>query len=93
MKFTARVSSKEDFDAWVEEAKVAPDTLDASAYDRLLKPSEANPAAVYSGYEAGLYDRVLKKYAGSGHEHGKTEGSTASPANSPATGRHEEYAH
>lgn len=78
MKFTARASSQEDFDAWVEEMQASPDVLDAAAYDQLLKPSEANPAAVYSAYEPGLYDKVLMKYSGSGHNHGGAEGPAAS---------------
>lgn len=82
MKFTARVSSREDFDAWVEETQIQPEKLDEAAYDRLLKPSKAHPAAYYSAYEAGLYDKVLMKYHG--HEHGE------SPA---ASDHHEEHSY
>jgi cytochrome o ubiquinol oxidase subunit 2 len=67
MRFTARASSKADFDAWVGDTQVVPNVLDAAEYDKLRGPSEANPAAFYSGYEAGLYDNVLMKYMGHMH--------------------------
>jgi cytochrome o ubiquinol oxidase subunit 2 len=75
MKFTARVSSKEDFDLWAQSVKWYPEVLDEAEYERLLKPSESNPATFYSGYEAGLYGKVLAKYSGSHgqHEHGGHE--------------------
>jgi cytochrome o ubiquinol oxidase subunit II len=72
MKFTARVSSKEDFDLWAQSAKWYPEVLDEAEYQRLLGPSESNPPAFYSDYEAGLYGKVLMKYSGS-HSHGGHE--------------------
>jgi cytochrome o ubiquinol oxidase subunit II len=68
MKFTARVSSREDFDAWVQSTRWSPEVLNAAEYDKLLKPSEGNPAAFYSEFEDGLYDKVLMKYHGSHQE-------------------------
>jgi cytochrome o ubiquinol oxidase subunit 2 len=68
MKFTARASSKADFDQWVQGVKWYPNTLGSSEYDQLVKPSEDNAAAFYSDYENGLYDKVLTKYS-SGHNH------------------------
>jgi cytochrome o ubiquinol oxidase subunit II len=65
MRFTARVSSKEDFDAWVQSTHWSPELLNAAEYDKLLKPSEGNLPAFYSDYEDGLYDKVLMKYHGS----------------------------
>jgi cytochrome o ubiquinol oxidase subunit 2 len=67
MRFTARVSSRADFDDWVQQTQAAPDALDEAAYDKLLQPSEGNPAAFYSGYDADLYDKVLMKYMGHTH--------------------------
>jgi cytochrome o ubiquinol oxidase subunit 2 len=70
MKFTARVSSKEDFDDWVHVTKLSPDVLDAAGYEKLLKPSEDNPAAFYSAADSDLYDKVLMKYMGPpSHDH------------------------
>jgi cytochrome o ubiquinol oxidase subunit 2 len=68
MKFTARVSSKQDFDNWIQHVKQLPDTLDMIEYKSLLKPSENNATAFYSKTEADLYDQVLMKYMGS-HDH------------------------
>ena len=68
MKFTARASSMEDFDRWVQEVKQSPDVLDTATYESVLKPSENNPTAFYSAFEPSLYENVLMKYAGS-HDH------------------------
>jgi cytochrome o ubiquinol oxidase subunit II len=64
MKFTARVSTREDFDRWVQEMKSSPKQLDSAEYEKLLKPSEYVPPAFYSSYQNGLYDKVLMKYTG-----------------------------
>lgn len=68
MKFTARVSSADDFDRWVDKTQQASNVLDTAAYANLLKPSENNPTAFYRSYQAGLYDKVVMKYTGS-HDH------------------------
>lgn len=65
MKFTARAGSQADFDAWVGSVQNSFDDLDATTYQQLLRPSENNQFAYYSSPEAGLYDSVVKKYAGS----------------------------
>jgi cytochrome o ubiquinol oxidase subunit 2 len=72
MKFTARATSQEDFDNWVQGVQYSPDVLTQAEYDRLLQPSEANPEVDYSQFEHGLYAKVLMKYAGS-HDHGGHE--------------------
>jgi cytochrome o ubiquinol oxidase subunit 2 len=62
MKFTARASSRDDFDSWVKAVKQSTGVLDAATYQNLLKPSENNPSVFYSSATAGLYDAVLMKY-------------------------------
>jgi cytochrome o ubiquinol oxidase subunit II len=69
MKFTARVSTKDDFDNWVQGVKQQTAVLDTPEYQKLLQPSENNPAASYAAVESGLYDKVLMKYMGPGHDH------------------------
>ncbi len=64
MKFTARASSQTDFDQWLQGIKQSPNTLDTTQYDKLLKPSENNPAALYSSYDTSLYGKMLVKYTG-----------------------------
>lgn len=62
MKFVARTSSKADFDLWVRTVSHAPNTLDPSEYQELLKPSENNPATFYSRPNSDLYATILSKY-------------------------------
>jgi len=65
MKFTARASSREDFNRWVEEVRASPEVLDSTEYTKLLRPSEDNATALYSKADADLYARILMKYKGS----------------------------
>ncbi len=73
MKFTARVGSSEDFSRWIDTVRASGRPLDAAEYEKLLKPSENHPGALYSAAETGMYDKVLMKYmdpSGSeGHMH------------------------
>ncbi len=70
MKFTARASSSEDFDSWVQSVKQSPDVLDTSTYHNLLTPSEYNPSVFYSAFEPYTYANVISKYEGpGGHSH------------------------
>lgn len=62
MKFVARVSTRESFDAWVEEVRQSQGVLDAATYEELVKPSENNQAGQYASYDEELYDTVLLKY-------------------------------
>ena len=65
MTFTARASSQSDFDQWVKDARLTSNpVLDNAEYQKLLQPSESNPAKLYSDYEKGLYAKVLMKYSG-----------------------------
>jgi cytochrome o ubiquinol oxidase subunit 2 len=73
MKFTARASSQEDFDEWVQRIKHADGALDMAAYGKLVKPSEKNLPAYYSAVPEDLYGTVLMKYGPHG-SHGKQEG-------------------
>ena len=63
MKFTARVSSQDQFDFWVQSLKQSP-ALTATEYERLVQPSENNPPVFYSAVDRDLYDTVLMKYMG-----------------------------
>lgn len=83
MRFTARVSSKADFDRWVSDVAIQSDMLDRAEYGRLLEPSEYNEMATYrSPSNQDLFDDLIKKYAGShshynasDDEHSESEGS------------------
>lgn len=69
MKFTTRVSSREDFDAWVDEMQQSPGVLDKVEYKKLLVPSENNEAAFYSSTDPDLFSSIVSKYHGS-HTYG-----------------------
>jgi cytochrome o ubiquinol oxidase subunit 2 len=74
MKFTARVSSDDDFNKWVQEVQLSSgDKLDTATYDELLKPTEYHPVTLYSAVEDDLYGTVLMKYMGAGHDHKPAE--------------------
>lgn len=76
MKFVARASSGEDFDLWVQDTQQSSGILDGAEYDKLLTPSQNNPAAFYSTIDTGLYDKMLMKYTGShGPQSAKHKGS------------------
>jgi cytochrome o ubiquinol oxidase subunit 2 len=74
MKFTANVSSRADFDLWVQSIQQHPAVLNTAVYNNMLKPSEANPPAFYGSYKTNLYDTVMMKYMGS---HGMHETSNS----------------
>jgi cytochrome o ubiquinol oxidase subunit II len=81
MKFTARASSKPDFDRWVMDMQNSSDVLDMAEYEKLLQPSEKHPVASYTLAETDLYAKMLMKYAGShGHGPGGHDGSNRNPA-------------
>lgn len=69
MKFTARASSREDFDQWANGVQQFNNVLDTKEYDKLLKPSENAPVVFYSAADTDLYDKILMKYSRGGHGH------------------------
>lgn len=62
MRFTARVSSQQDFDAWIKEAKHTQTVLDTAEYQKLLEPSENNKTALYSNPDPDLFNIIVSKY-------------------------------
>jgi cytochrome o ubiquinol oxidase subunit 2 len=68
MKFTARVSSNQDFNQWVQSVQTSSKVLNPAEYNRLLTPSQDNPVTFYSDANASLYNTVLLKY-GDFHNH------------------------
>lgn len=63
-QFDAVAMSEADFRNWVTQVKASPTVLDDTAYAALAKPAAAAPIAYYSGFEPGLFDRILAKYRG-----------------------------
>jgi cytochrome o ubiquinol oxidase subunit II len=73
MRFNTRVSTREDFDAWVFKSQQSTRGLGMAEYKDLLKPSENNSVAVYSSPDPTLYSTILSKYSGSHNHHGEQE--------------------
>jgi len=62
MTFTAKASSEEEFNQWVQSVKQSPKVLNLDVYNQLLEPSEYVPPAYYMLTQADLFDRILMKY-------------------------------
>ncbi len=62
MVFTAKSSSEEEFNQWVNEVRRSSNRLGLAEYNRLVEPSEYNPVAYYSLIQADLFEEILKKY-------------------------------
>jgi cytochrome o ubiquinol oxidase subunit 2 len=62
MKFTARSSTKDQFDEWVAGVKRDGKALSAKSYEKLSLPSINESVAHYSSVERGLYNKIIMKY-------------------------------
>lgn len=62
MKFMTKVTSEEDYDAWVQKMKTMPSHLTIEEYDRLREESVNNPPAYYASAQNGIFERVIGGY-------------------------------
>ncbi len=62
MKFTAKSTTKEKYEDWVQRVKNTGRTLDNSSYAELAKPSTDNKVQYYILGNNKLYDTVILKY-------------------------------
>jgi cytochrome o ubiquinol oxidase subunit 2 len=62
MKFLAKASSDEEFEAWIEKVKQSDQVLTISEYDRLVEKSENNPVAYYSSVKKGLFREIIMRF-------------------------------
>lgn len=63
MVFTAHVTqTQQEFDAWVEQIKQDPTTLDGAKYLELVKPSEYNKPQYFGSVQDNLFDDILMKF-------------------------------
>jgi cytochrome o ubiquinol oxidase subunit 2 len=62
MHFDTVATSRGEFDAWIEQVKKSPLTLDKEAYRALEKDSIKNPVALYSSVDSGLFDCIVNQY-------------------------------
>jgi cytochrome o ubiquinol oxidase subunit 2 len=68
MRFTTRVSSKEDFGTWAQGIRASSASLNAQTYNSLLTPTKNNQVSSYVAYDSSIYGRAVMKYMGS-HSH------------------------
>ena len=64
MHFKAIATSAQGFKDWIGKARAVPATLDASAYQSLLKPSERVPVSYYGSVAPGMFAHILQPGAG-----------------------------
>jgi cytochrome o ubiquinol oxidase subunit 2 len=70
MHFEAVAMPRAQFDAWVEQARHAPATLDRATFVSLERPSSEMQPATYAGVAPGLFESVVDEYmAGPDHTH------------------------
>ncbi|GJE06067.1 MULTISPECIES: ubiquinol oxidase subunit II [Methylobacterium] len=63
MNFKFLGLSPDEFGKWVADAKAKGSTLSREEYLKLERPSEAEPARLYAGYEPGLFQAILNMCA------------------------------
>jgi cytochrome o ubiquinol oxidase subunit 2 len=64
MRFKAVATSAQGFQDWIKQARAVPATLDADAYQALLKPSERVPVSYYGAVAPGMFEHILHPDAG-----------------------------
>jgi cytochrome o ubiquinol oxidase subunit 2 len=64
MHFKAIATSAQGFKDWIGKARAVPATLDANAYQSLLKPSERVPVSYYGSVAPGMFAHILQPGAG-----------------------------
>jgi len=65
--FVAEAMTDDSFATWVDTVRRSQRSLDAAAYAELAEPSIAHGVTYYSGFEPGLFDTILAKYAARPH--------------------------
>ncbi len=62
MTFQAKSCTQEEFDAWVQQAKMSKDVLNQATYDELRKPSEYVPPQTFLLQKQDLFETVIMNY-------------------------------
>jgi cytochrome o ubiquinol oxidase subunit 2 len=62
MTFTARASSKEDFETWVQAVHQGQKQFDSMQYNQLVMPSVNHPMESYVLTQENLFDQIIMKY-------------------------------
>ena len=64
MMFTARVTSLDDFNQWVQSVKHAPNGLSMAAYNQLVPPSKDDSVQYFSSVSDNLFNNIMMKFMG-----------------------------
>ena len=63
MHFQAKAVSREEFQAWVEKVRQAPEKLDLDRYEKLAQPSVGyHPVTYFSAVKPDLFLYILRKF-------------------------------
>lgn len=62
MFFTAKSSTEQEFNRFVQSVRRSSKRLDMKTYNQLVVPSEYNPVAYYTLGQKGLFDQIIMKY-------------------------------
>ena len=68
MRFTAKVSSNNDFNNWVQSVKKSSNPLNTASYNQLSIPSEYNQRGFYSSVQNGIFNDIMMKYMSPGSQ-------------------------
>ncbi|MFC4808149.1 ubiquinol oxidase subunit II [Paenibacillus sp. GCM10023250] len=70
MVFDVEAVTPERFNQWVSEVKADSPALTQAGYEQLAKPASSK-VLTYSSFPDGLFDKIVRKYAG--HAHGRPD--------------------
>ena len=62
MIFKAESTTESGFEEWVKEVKQSGTKLDWASYEKLVLPSEYNPAQYFQEVDAHLFDQIIMQY-------------------------------
>ena len=62
MKFKVKVTSQVNFNKWVNSVKQSKLTLNIPEYQKIVKPTKANPAELYGSVVPKLFNRIMMQY-------------------------------
>jgi cytochrome o ubiquinol oxidase subunit II len=62
MKFTTKVVTADEYEAWVQEQQQSPEALTSSTYQQLAKQSTNNKVEHFSAVDPTLFDSIVAKF-------------------------------
>ncbi len=62
MTFTAKATSEDDFNKWVNSVRRSSKHLTLAEYEKLVKPSSYDPVVLYKLSAKDLFDQIIMKY-------------------------------